>query len=125
MSQISFEKRPLSDIICDMPKAGRKIRRSQTDPEIVQPAKRIYRRAYSHNVRRAKAQLQFCRVCNTKFYSIRSDAKTCSEKCRKAFSRSPAGHMARLKRLGGNKRKQAQVITLELLEAWRLPVAKR
>lgn len=41
-----------------------------------------------------------CKFCGELFYAYRPDAQTCSQRCRKAFSRSPAGHMARLKRLG-------------------------
>ncbi len=33
-------------------------------------------------------------------YTYRPDAQTCSQRCRKAYSRSPAGALARLKRLG-------------------------
>jgi hypothetical protein len=47
-----------------------------------------------------KLHSNWCLVCEKEFDSVRSDVMTCSPKCRKALSRSPAGHMARLRRLG-------------------------
>ena len=41
-----------------------------------------------------------CKACGEWFYTYRPDAQTCSQRCRKAYSRSPAGALARLKRLG-------------------------
>jgi predicted nucleic acid-binding Zn-ribbon protein len=44
--------------------------------------------------------LRECKACGKLFYAYRPDAQTCSQRCRKAHSRSPAGALARLKRLG-------------------------
>jgi hypothetical protein len=41
-----------------------------------------------------------CKGCGKLFYTYRPDAQTCSGRCRKAYSRSPAGALERLKRLG-------------------------
>jgi predicted nucleic acid-binding Zn-ribbon protein len=44
--------------------------------------------------------LRQCKACGKLFYAYRPDAQTCSQRCRKAQSRSPSGALARLKRLG-------------------------
>ena len=50
-----------------------------------------------------------CKACGEFFYTYRPDAQTCSAKCRKAFSRSPAGHLARLERLAkSDERKETR-----------------
>jgi hypothetical protein len=50
--------------------------------------------------RLAKKRVQMCDVCLKEFYSIRSDARFCSARCRQAWKRSPEGILAKLKRLG-------------------------
>jgi hypothetical protein len=63
-----------------------------------------------------------CKACGKLFFAYRPDAQTCSQRCRKAYSRSPAGALARLKRLGASHdqadRKQAAQ-TRTFNRAWR------
>src|SRR5215510_10422143 len=42
----------------------------------------------------------WCVVCGQEFHAFRLEAKTCSARCRKRLSRSPAGALERLRRLG-------------------------
>jgi hypothetical protein len=43
-----------------------------------------------------------CEICLAEFESRRSDARTCSARCRKAKSRSAGGHLDRLERVVKN-----------------------
>jgi hypothetical protein len=80
--------------------------------------KRLYRR---------KAQLDswWCQWCDKEFQRIRSDARFCSARCRKAFQRSSEGALARLKRLGkittaiGQRRPKMQSTERVAPSTWR------
>ena len=42
----------------------------------------------------------WCVACGQEFHAFRLEAKTCNARCRKRLSRSPAGALERLRRLG-------------------------
>jgi hypothetical protein len=70
---------------------------------------------------------QTCEVCLKDFTSRRSDAKTCSPRCRKALSRSAVGHLDRLERVAASfdkaqRRKESYTFRRSLAKVFDRPM---